>query len=249
MDTVAVEGVSTEGSSGLDARAKRAAYDRARKVANKEIIAAQYKAYREANKERIAAYKREYAQANKDKIAEWMKAYRAANKAALKAQTDAWRAANREKVRAADNAHYAATKEHHATLRKAHYKANKKTYSARSRAYRLAHAEQIRAIHKAYYEAHKEEFRAHRVTRRARKKGAIGRHTMSDIRNLFNLQQEKCAICGTSISTGYHVDHIYPLVSGGSNDKYNLQLLCAPCNLSKHDKDPIVFMQELGFLL
>jgi hypothetical protein len=34
-----------------------------------------------------------------------------------------------------------------------------------------------------------------------------------------------------------------------TNDKYNLQLLCAPCNLSKRAKDPIEFNQSLGLLL
>jgi hypothetical protein len=29
----------------------------------------------------------------------------------------------------------------------------------------------------------------------------------------------------------------------------NVQLLCPPCNLKKHAKDPIQFMQERGFLL
>jgi len=40
-----------------------------------------------------------------------------------------------------------------------------------------------------------------------------------------------------------------PLSRGGSNDKYNLQLLCPTCNLKKSAKDPIDFAQENGNLL
>lgn len=42
---------------------------------------------------------------------------------------------------------------------------------------------------------------------------------------------------------------IVPLAKGGSDGPENIQLLCAPCNRRKSAKDPIVFMQENGFLL
>jgi hypothetical protein len=47
----------------------------------------------------------------------------------------------------------------------------------------------------------------------------------------------QCAQCGTSLhlelAEDEHIDHIVPLAVGGTNDLSNLQLLCAPCNLSK----------------
>jgi 5-methylcytosine-specific restriction endonuclease McrA len=36
----------------------------------------------------------------------------------------------------------------------------------------------------------------------------------------------------------YHVDHVVPLVRGGSDDPSNLVIACVPCNLSKGDKLP-----------
>lgn len=44
-----------------------------------------------------------------------------------------------------------------------------------------------------------------------------------------------CANCASRITerTDAHVDHIVPLARGGSNDRDNLQVLCARCNLSK----------------
>lgn len=85
--------------------------------------------------------------------------------------------------------------------------------------------------------------------RRAAKANASGSHSLVDIFRLINLQKKHCAICRKMLSNGYHVDHVVPLFSGGTNDFYNLQLLCASCNLRKNKSDPIRHMQTLGFLL
>ncbi|MBU9359553.1 HNH endonuclease [Burkholderia multivorans] len=50
-------------------------------------------------------------------------------------------------------------------------------------------------------------------------------------------------------STRFPNDDIEPLARGGSNDIANIQLLCRTCNLSKHARDPVEFMQSRGFLL
>jgi hypothetical protein len=74
------------------------AYNKAYKEANKEEIAAYHKAYqkayREANKEEIAAYNKAYREANKEKIV----AYREANKEKFKGYFRAYSRANPEKV-------------------------------------------------------------------------------------------------------------------------------------------------------
>lgn len=85
----------------------------------------------------------------------------------------------------------------------------------------------------------------------ARKKRASGSHTSGDIKLLLTLQKSKCAHtwCRVSIKNGYHVDHVMPLAKGGSNDRRNLQLLCAHCNHSKNAVHPIDFAQRNGLLL
>lgn len=88
----------------------------------------------------------------------------------------------------------------------------------------------------------------YRNIRRARKANAVGTHTESDIRRLFELQRGHCACCRKPLLR-YHVDHVIALASGGSNDFLNLQLLCPRCNQRKRAKDPVDFMQENGFLL
>lgn len=90
---------------------------------------------------------------------------------------------------------------------------------------------------------------ARNATRRARNKGALGVFTAADIANILKKQKRKCAYCRVSLASGYHIDHITPLSLGGSNWPKNLQLTCAPCNLSKGAKNPVDFAQRHGMLL
>lgn len=96
---------------------------------------------------------------------------------------------------------------------------------------------------------HADKVREAGRNRRARKVAAGGSHTAEDIADIYRLQSGRCAYCRTSLSSGYHVDHIQPLSAGGRNDRANIQLTCAHCNLSKNKKLPIEFARERGFLL
>jgi len=78
---------------------------------------------------------------------------------------------------------------------------------------------------------------------------AEGSYTKADIEFLFKTQRGKCVNCKKCIKNGYHIDHIYPIIRGGSNHPHNLQLLCPFCNHSKHAKDPIEWAQQNGRLL
>ena len=59
----------------------------------------------------------------------------------------------------------------------------------------------------------------------------------------------KCVCCGHPLSDNYHLDHIVPIALGGANEDWNIQLLRGECNLQKHAKHPVNFMQSKGFLL
>lgn len=130
-----------------------------------------------------------------------------------------------------------------------YYKENRQEMISRVSEYRANNQEAVREYRRKYAKENPEVVRTYARTRRARKAKVGGTHTPSDINNLRVLQKDKCALCLTSIKKHRHVDHIVPISRGGSNDKHNLQLLCAPCNQRKHAKDPIEFNQSLGLLL
>ena len=53
-------------------------------------------------------------------------------------------------------------------------------------------------------------------------------------KGLAQIQEYKCMFCGVRRKLqNLQVDHVVPVVRGGSNQTSNLQLLCAPCNQRK----------------
>lgn len=110
-------------------------------------------------------------------------------------------------------------------------------------------ADQMREASRARYRADPHIWIANARNRKARMRGAEGRHTAGDIHTIFAAQRSKCAHCRISIRAGYHVDHINALSRGGSNWPRNLQLLCASCNLRKRAADPLDFARREGRLL
>jgi len=69
-----------------------------------------------------------------------------------------------------------------------------------------------------------------------RRERAIGRGTFiaGDIRRLWEVQYGLCHWCQKSLAfSGYHVDHVVPLVRGGANGRQNLVLACPTCNLTR----------------
>lgn len=75
--------------------------------------------------------------------------------------------------------------------------------------------------------------------------------TEADVQRIYKLQRGRCAAphCRKKLGKRYHIDHIIPLAKGGLDDPANAQLLCPTHNHQKNSKDPIDFMQSLGFLL
>lgn len=97
---------------------------------------------------------------------------------------------------------------------------------------------------------HPEAVRTIRQNRRARKLAAGGTLSTDIAERLLKLQRGKCACgCDQPLGDDYHLDHRMPLALGGTNTDDNMQLLRKRCNLQKHAKHPVDFMQSRGFLL
>lgn len=188
-------------------------------IDQKERIANYKKEYHQANKDLLCKRSREWYADNKDRSSEAGKAYYRANKERFKKLHDEWMSANRDR---------------YLQMRKDHRNANPLLHSERRKQWKRCNPDKVLASNR---------------NRRARKRGACGRHTAEDVAALKVSQRGKCANCRVSLASGFHVDHITALINGGSNDPHNLQLLCPGCNMSKGAKDHIQWRQLNGYLL
>jgi len=123
--------------------------------------------------------------------------------------------------------------------------------AARVKLYRQEkNPDRVRMQKRIYASANPDKMRVLKSTQRARKRNATGIVSRDIVAKLMTLQRGQCAVCRCDLrKEKTHLDHIEPLALGGAHDDKNMQLLCKPCNLSKHAKPPIEFMQSRGFLL
>ena len=185
-----------------------------------------------------------------------------------------WRATYPEKAKEANRKAYLKHRRERLAKQILYERARKRDRREEKRAYSLRNKKRIRARWDAYYAANRDrilakyaEWRAknpHRVKeiqaaqyqqlkaaglRRFERRGSSGRYMPQQIKELYEKQRGKCAVCRTELGSKYHRDHIIPVVRGGSDDIGNIQLLCMPCNKHKFTKDPIEYMQSRGLLL
>jgi 5-methylcytosine-specific restriction endonuclease McrA len=84
-----------------------------------------------------------------------------------------------------------------------------------------------------------------RMRRRVNKRGDV---TVNQIENLQKVSKT-CYWCGINLkNVTQHIDHYVPLSKGGKHTISNLVVAYENCNLSKYNKDPLVFAQQIGKL-
>jgi len=174
----------------------------------------------------------------------------------MSAYLKVWYAANRDEKLAKDRAYHAAHRDQAlATMRRyredhveekavadhRYYQSHRDEIAAYYQTWRDEHAEEKRLYDHEYHKAHPEESRAYNRNRRARERAAPGSHSAADIVAQRERQRGRCFYCGTRLNGDQHVDHVTPLVLGGSNGPENLVVTCPRCNLSKGPKHPADF--------
>ena len=117
---------------------------------------------------------------------------------------------------------------------------NRDSYNAKRRVDECV-KERRRLYQRKLYNENPEPLKLKSRLRRRYIKNVGGSHTVEDIKNLLVVQSGRCYWCCKPCSERYHVDHIVPLIRGGSNDLSNLAIACPLCNLQKNTKSGIEF--------
>lgn len=175
--------------------------------------------------------------------------YRADNYAKLEAYRADRYAKNREQAKADAKAWSVANPERKAATSAEYRAANSEKISEVKRAWQSANPERRAAAQIRWRNKNPEISRAIVRNRRARVRNIVGSHTAKETEAILELQKFKCANCGCSLRKNRHLDHVYPIALGGSNDITNLEWLCPKCNQRKGHKDPIDWARQHGRLL
>lgn len=121
--------------------------------------------------------------------------------------------------------------------------ANLERARERENAYNKANKRARRAYWKRYEKENFERRQSRRIQRTERMLVAGEPPTAAILDNMFVQQKGKCFYCLKKFpSNKYHVEHKTPLAKGGTNDRGNLVLACAGCNLSKGAKTAEEFL-------
>lgn len=164
--------------------------------------------------------------------------YYLSNKEKRLSQSSKWKAENKDKVKANKLKWISAHRKEEAERVSKWRENNKETAQAGIKRWREENPDRLREM---------KRLSAH--TRRARKKDVGGKLSTGITEKLFKLQRGRCACCKRSLGKNFQLDHKIPIVLGGANEDWNIQLLRKQCNNKKNSKDPIDFMQSKGYLL
>ena len=161
-----------------------------------------------------------------------------------------WREKNKEHLKVSKKEYVEKNRELVSRKKREYYEKNKEKVKAQKKISVSKKPDYYKELAKKWREKNHGKVIASNRNRKSMLRKAEGNHSNLDIANLLLKQRNHCAGCFKKIKgNNYHVDHIQPLVLGGSNWPSNLQILCPYCNCSKGGKSPENFYQSRGFLL
>lgn len=129
------------------------------------------------------------------------------------------------------------------------YSLNREKANDESRGWRAKNLDKAKESNANWYAANLEYSKVKSHNRRVIGRDSGQKLSKGLASKLFKLQQGKCPCCKQPLGNDFHMDHKVPLALGGANVDSNIQLLRQRCNMQKHAKDPVDFMQSRGFLL
>lgn len=182
------------------------------------------------------------------------------NKDKIYAQVKIWNANNRDKIKDAGREAYYAKHEFSKEKARKFYERHSDTIKSKNKEKYWADPEESRLkartrynktpdIFHMYSKKWKKENPAQSIIdknkRRAKKLSNGGTFTKEDIQNIYEWQKGQCYWCKKVVGKNYHIDHIWPISKGGSNNPENLCISCPSCNHRKHNKTPMEFAGRL----
>lgn len=184
-------------------------------------------------KEERAAYMRAHNLAHQEKIRVQKAIYGATHKEEIRIRRQAYYRSHAAEIKAWQKKHREEHREEVSARKKAYHKANRETIRARQRAHYWTHREELKAKARAYRTANKEKILS---LRKFREHGL----SATELDALFNGQNKKCAICGTTQFNGWGPtidhDHTTGRIRG---------ILCSTCNtMLGHAKDSIFILKS-----
>lgn len=233
---------------------------------NKDSIKIRVRDYERRNPDKIAAYilenrsrissrKKEYCNSHKAEIREYTSKYLSDHAEKIRSSKIAYRENNKGKTQAYSREWYEKNK-----LPKVIHKRNAKEALLSAGQKKCSNCKEIVPVSMFITNLRRKDRLSSQCKlcrliagsrRRAKIRGLGNHHTSHDIIELKKIQRNRCAHpwCGHSIKSGFHIDHIMPIKLGGGNDRRNIQLLCAPCNLRKNAIHPVDYAQRNGMLV
>jgi 5-methylcytosine-specific restriction endonuclease McrA len=212
---------------------------------NPEKIKAYKAAYRARHPEVDKQYRDTHKRTGRDQR-EYLKAYYWKNKAARKEKEQFRYQANREKIIASVKAYRKNNLEKVKAAQRRHNKEHPEKSKLRSKKWLSTHREYVKRYRKEYRKKHPEKWKANNHNRRALVRASTVNLKKIEawMASIMAKPSASCYWCGASVSkSNLHFDHIVALSKGGPHSVENLCVSCAPCNLSKHNKDVVAWIR------
>jgi hypothetical protein len=199
--------------------------------------------YYQNHREEILQWHKNHYEGNREAIREAQRQYRQKHRETLLEHKRRYYQEHREEIRQKNRRDYEEHQEERKQKQKKYFQENRAKALACNRQYyqknRTKWIANVKTWRKTNLEGNRINRRVEQSIIRAKKHQVTGRFKVKDIKELLELQQEKCAVCQKSFLPAgtpnrYHVDHILSMSKGGLNTRENIQLLCPSCNRRKH---------------
>ena len=126
------------------------------------------------------------------------------------------------------------------------YELNKEYCKQKAREYYRDNTERCNESVRNWRANNPEKIKLLQARNRCRRRSALGDFSFEEWKSKLNEYNYRCAYCGIELSLDtITIDHVIPLISGGTNYIENLVPSCIHCNCSKNSRTADEFLLSL----